>query len=216
MALAIASTRTLLTQPHHKIPSIVELKKKETFLSVQLLEANHGKVVKMRQHTLTLPKKITSDEILPNKEYLSHGIAFEKWDFDPMGIENPFPNNDGSVHLWMGDEDLIVPVTLQRYIAQQLGWMKYHEFSKILIDPIVCLFCVKVTSDEILPNKEYLSHDITFGKWDFDPMGIENPFPNNDGSVHLWMGDEDLIVPVTLQRYIAQQLGWMKYHEVAG
>ncbi|PWA67571.1 alpha/Beta hydrolase fold protein [Artemisia annua] len=92
----------------------------------------------------------------------------------------------------------------------------FPRFSKILIDPIVCLFCVKVTSDEILPNKEYLSHDITFGKWDFDPMGIENPFPNNDGSVHLWMGDEDLIVPVTLQRYIAQQLGWMKYHEVAG
>lgn len=58
--------------------------------------------------------------------------------------------------------------------------------------------------------------NIGFGKWDFDPMDIKNPFPNNDGSIHLWMGDEDLIVPVTLQRYIAQQLGWAKYHEVAG
>lgn len=58
--------------------------------------------------------------------------------------------------------------------------------------------------------------NIGFGKWNFDPMDIENPFPNKEGSVHIWMGDEDLIVPVTLQRYIAQQLGWIKYHEVTG
>lgn len=62
----------------------------------------------------------------------------------------------------------------------------------------------------------YRDLNIGFGKWDFDPMDIENPFPNNNGSVHLWMGDQDLIVPVTLQRYIAKQLGWVKYHEVAG
>ncbi|KAJ0714343.1 putative dihydrolipoyllysine-residue acetyltransferase [Helianthus annuus] len=58
--------------------------------------------------------------------------------------------------------------------------------------------------------------NIGFGKWDFDPLDLKNPFPNNDGSVHLWMGDEDLIVPVTLQRYIAQELEWIKYHEVTG
>nr|XP_043623135.1 uncharacterized protein LOC122594909 [Erigeron canadensis] len=58
--------------------------------------------------------------------------------------------------------------------------------------------------------------NIGFGKWEFDPMDLENPFPNNNGSVHLWMGDEDLIVPVTLQRYIAQHLGWVNYHEVTG
>ena len=58
--------------------------------------------------------------------------------------------------------------------------------------------------------------NIWFGKWNFDPMDIENPFPNKEGSVHIWMGDQDLIVMVTLQRYIAQQLGWIKYHEVTG
>ncbi|MFS8005297.1 putative alpha/Beta hydrolase [Helianthus anomalus] len=58
--------------------------------------------------------------------------------------------------------------------------------------------------------------NIGLGKWDFDPLDLKNPFPNNDGSVHLWMGDEDLIVPVTLQRYIAQELEWIKYHEVTG
>nr|XP_043623142.1 uncharacterized protein LOC122594921 [Erigeron canadensis] len=58
--------------------------------------------------------------------------------------------------------------------------------------------------------------NIGFGNWEFDPMDLENPFPDNNGSVHLWMGDEDLIIPVTLQRYIAQQIGWINYHEVTG
>ncbi|XP_023749035.1 uncharacterized protein LOC111897312 isoform X2 [Lactuca sativa] len=58
--------------------------------------------------------------------------------------------------------------------------------------------------------------NIGFGKWDFDPIDLKNPFPNNDGSIHIWQGDEDLIVPVTLQRYIAHQLTWVKYHELTG
>ncbi|KAI3518215.1 hypothetical protein L1887_06715 [Cichorium endivia] len=54
-------------------------------------------------------------------------IAYKKWEFDPMELQNPFPNNEGSVHLWMGGEDNFVPVTLQRFIAQQLSWINYHE-----------------------------------------------------------------------------------------
>ncbi|CAH9127797.1 unnamed protein product [Cuscuta epithymum] len=57
---------------------------------------------------------------------------------------------------------------------------------------------------------------VGFGKWEFDPMELENPFPNNEGSVHLWQGDEDGLVPVTLQRYIAQKLPWIHYHELPG
>ncbi|KZV22054.1 hypothetical protein F511_35319 [Dorcoceras hygrometricum] len=55
---------------------------------------------------------------------------------------------------------------------------------------------------------------IGFGKWDFDPMELENPFTDTEGSVHLWHGDEDGIVPVTLQRFVAQKLQWIQYHEV--
>ncbi|KAL8233730.1 hypothetical protein R6Q59_019830 [Mikania micrantha] len=58
--------------------------------------------------------------------------------------------------------------------------------------------------------------NIGWGKWEFDPMDLQNPFQNGNGSVHLWMGDDDRIVPVTLQRYIAQKLGWIKYHEIVG
>ncbi|KAK9048306.1 hypothetical protein SSX86_032731 [Deinandra increscens subsp. villosa] len=58
--------------------------------------------------------------------------------------------------------------------------------------------------------------NIGWGKWEFDPLDLENPFQNSNTSVHLWMGDEDRIVPVTLQRYIAQKLAWITYHEVVG
>ncbi|KAJ7976113.1 Alpha/beta-Hydrolases superfamily protein [Quillaja saponaria] len=57
---------------------------------------------------------------------------------------------------------------------------------------------------------------IGFGSWEFSPVDLENPFPNNEGSVHLWHGDEDRLVPVTMQRYIVQKLPWIEYHEVPG
>ncbi|CAL5365283.1 unnamed protein product [Camellia sinensis] len=57
---------------------------------------------------------------------------------------------------------------------------------------------------------------VTFGSWEFEPVDLQNPFPDNEGSVHLWQGDEDGLVPVTLQRYIVQRLPWIHYHEVQG
>ncbi|TYI32840.1 hypothetical protein ES332_A04G090600v1 [Gossypium tomentosum] len=57
---------------------------------------------------------------------------------------------------------------------------------------------------------------IGFGTWEFSPMDLDNPFPNNEGSVYMWHGDEDKIVPVILQRYIAQQLPWIHYYELPG
>lgn len=57
---------------------------------------------------------------------------------------------------------------------------------------------------------------VSLGAWEFNPLNLDNPFPNNEGSVHLWQGDEDRLVPVTMQRYIAQQLPWIKYHELSG
>ncbi|XP_071688407.1 uncharacterized protein [Rutidosis leptorrhynchoides] len=78
----------------------------------------------------------------------------------------------------------------------------------------------KSIEDQIRHQGEYESiHrdlNIGFGKWEFDPTEIENPFPNNEGSVHIWQGDEDILVPEILQRYIAQQLPWIKYHELKG
>lgn len=65
---------------------------------------------------------------------------------------------------------------------------------------------------------ESLHRDLIVGQgaWEFDPLDLENPFPNNEGFVHLWHGNQDRIVPVTMNRYIAQQLPWILYHELSG
>ncbi|ESW17318.1 hypothetical protein PHAVU_007G229400 [Phaseolus vulgaris] len=57
---------------------------------------------------------------------------------------------------------------------------------------------------------------IGFGSWEYSPLDLENPFPNNEASVHIWQGDDDRMVSVTLQRYIAQKLPWILYHELPG
>nr|XP_027192283.1 uncharacterized protein LOC101496466 [Cicer arietinum] len=55
---------------------------------------------------------------------------------------------------------------------------------------------------------------VAFGKWEFDPMKLSNPFPHNRGSFHIWQGYEDKIVPSELQRFVAGKLPWIQYHEV--
>ncbi|CAL5334546.1 unnamed protein product [Camellia sinensis] len=73
---------------------------------------------------------------------------------------------------------------------------------------------------QIRPQGEFesLHRDLiyAFGTWEFEPMDLENPFPNNEGSIQLWHGDEDRVLPVTLQRYIVQRLPWIEYHELQG
>lgn len=63
---------------------------------------------------------------------------------------------------------------------------------------------------------ESLSRDaiVSFGNWDFDPTDICNPFPNNEGSVHMWLGQKDGIIPLAVNRYLSQKLPWIQYHEV--
>ncbi|KAG6383963.1 hypothetical protein SASPL_156249 [Salvia splendens] len=55
---------------------------------------------------------------------------------------------------------------------------------------------------------------VGFGHRDLDPMQLEDPFPHGEGSVHLWHGTDDGVVPVSLQRYIAEELPWVQYHEL--
>lgn len=57
---------------------------------------------------------------------------------------------------------------------------------------------------------------VAFGKWDFDPLVMENPFPESgrESPVHIWQGFEDKVVPVELQRYVSKNLPWIHYHEV--
>ncbi|MFQ6619692.1 hypothetical protein Gotur_001223 [Gossypium turneri] len=63
---------------------------------------------------------------------------------------------------------------------------------------------------------ESLHRDImvSYGKWEFDPMDLINPFPNNEGSVYIWQGYEDRIIPFQVNRYLSEKLPWIHYHEV--
>ncbi|KAI4364066.1 hypothetical protein MLD38_020205 [Melastoma candidum] len=54
-------------------------------------------------------------------------IGFSATGFDPLDLDDPFPDNQGSIHVWQGDEDLLVPVTVQRHIVRKLPWIRYHE-----------------------------------------------------------------------------------------
>lgn len=55
---------------------------------------------------------------------------------------------------------------------------------------------------------------LAFGKWEFDPMDLSNPYPQNESSVHIWQGYEDKVVPFQLQRFVSGKLPWIRYHEV--
>lgn len=56
-------------------------------------------------------------------------VGFSTWDFDPMDLSNPFPRNDGSVHIWQGYEDKLIPFLLQRHVSKRLPWIQYHELA---------------------------------------------------------------------------------------
>ncbi|XP_031264416.1 uncharacterized protein LOC116122749 isoform X2 [Pistacia vera] len=64
---------------------------------------------------------------------------------------------------------------------------------------------------------ECLYQDIITGyaKWEFDPMDLSNPFPDNERPVHIWQGFEDRIIPIEINRYISEKVPWIQYHEVA-
>ncbi|CAN6983460.1 hypothetical protein Bca4012_005652 [Brassica carinata] len=71
-------------------------------------------------------------------------IGYGHWEFDPLDVQNPFMNSNGSVHLWHGDEDMFVAVSLQRFIISKLPWVRYHEltgsghfFPSLMVDEIV-------------------------------------------------------------------------------
>lgn len=55
---------------------------------------------------------------------------------------------------------------------------------------------------------------VAFGKWDFDPLELSNPYTEKESMVHMWQGYEDKVVPYQLQRYIWGKLPWIRYHEV--
>lgn len=57
---------------------------------------------------------------------------------------------------------------------------------------------------------------VGYGNWGFDILDISNPFPEGDGSIYIWQGYDDKLIPYKLNRHISQKLPWIKYNEVPG
>ncbi|KAK4790696.1 hypothetical protein SAY86_018000 [Trapa natans] len=88
-------------------------------------------------------------------------VCFGKWEFDPIGMCDPFQGStEGSVHIWQGQEDKVVPVELQRCISLKLPWIRYHEVPKgghlIVHYSGMCDVIVKA----LLVGEESLAHGI--------------------------------------------------------
>ncbi|KAI4383742.1 hypothetical protein MLD38_009546 [Melastoma candidum] len=70
--------------------------------------------------------KVTQQGVYPSihQDFIT---AYSRWGFGPLELENPFQNHEGSVHIWQGYEDKIIPYEVNRYIADKLPWIRYHE-----------------------------------------------------------------------------------------
>lgn len=86
----------------------------------------------------------------------------------------------------------------------------------LIVLGLVFLSLVQESKSQQQGVYESLHRDIMTGyaKWEFDPMDLSNPFPDNEGSVHIWQGGEDRIIPSRVNRYISEKLPWIQYHEV--
>ncbi|XP_010520432.1 PREDICTED: uncharacterized protein LOC104799549 [Tarenaya hassleriana] len=84
---------------------------------------------------------------------------------------------------------------------------------------------LEIWSENPIPHKEKIRQQgeyesvhrdvmVAYGKWEFDPTELDDPFPSKEGSVHLWQGLDDKISPLCVNRYISRKLPWVKLHEV--
>ncbi|CAN1231721.1 hypothetical protein LINPERPRIM_LOCUS3468 [Linum perenne] len=101
-------------------------------------------------------------------------------------------------------------------IAHHAPWLIYWWNTQKIFPSSAVIARREAATQQGVHESLHRDMRVGFGKWEFDPMQMENPFPNGGGSVHLWQGDEDKKVPVKLQRFIAKKLPWIQYHELAG
>ncbi|KAL0417599.1 UNVERIFIED_CONTAM: hypothetical protein Sradi_1173400 [Sesamum radiatum] len=84
----------------------------------------------------------------------------------------------------------------------------------LTLPPTILLYIAEQNKDRSVFDSLRRDFIVAFGKWDFDPMDLTNPYPQKESAVHIWQGYEDKVVPFQLQRYVSSKLPWIRYHEV--
>ncbi|RLN30490.1 uncharacterized protein C2845_PM05G05400 [Panicum miliaceum] len=119
----------------HNVPSLLYLWMTQKWLPSSAAALHHPEIfskhdMEVLQKMMAMPRTMENKSRQQGTYESIHRdllVAFGRWEFDPMNITNPFPQNEGSVHIWQGYKDRLVLVELQRYISKKLPWIKYHE-----------------------------------------------------------------------------------------
>ncbi|GMH07327.1 hypothetical protein Nepgr_009167 [Nepenthes gracilis] len=134
-------------------------------------------------------------------------IGFGSWEFDPMEVKNPFPENEGSVHLWQGYGDKLVPYQLQRFIVKKLPWMKYHEVpdgGHLIIHEDV--LCEAIFSDDNCAIISLITSILMLRRISSNP----NPYQlRNAINQHIWRGT----ACAALEKGLLSKMGNISGHE---
>ncbi|KAL4344218.1 hypothetical protein AHAS_Ahas11G0156400 [Arachis hypogaea] len=65
--------------------------------------------------------------------------------------------------------------------------------------------------------QDFKDKELTSTTWSNKKGHVQGEYETLHPSVHLlWHREEDLMVPAIVQRYIAENLPWIQYHELKG
>ncbi|KAL4183018.1 hypothetical protein AMTRI_Chr11g96050 [Amborella trichopoda] len=166
------------------------------------------------------------DSLLASQEFLEeHGVYILSYDRAGYGESDPNPKRSVKSEafdvenladaLQLGPKFYVMGFSMGGHTVWScLKYIPHREYLPYLILSCVCVNLQHQARQQGIYESLVRDANVGFGSWDYDPMELHNPFPNGEGSVHLWHGDDDLIVPVMLQRYIPTKLPWIKYHEL--
>ncbi|KAL5130485.1 hypothetical protein HKD37_12G033541 [Glycine soja] len=99
------------------------------------------------------------------------------------------------------------------YFPRLLYWWNHGKTSEVIV-MMVCSHLQNKLREQVVFDTLRGDWMVAFGNWEFDPLKLSNPFPDNRSSAHIWQGYEDKVVPSQIQRFVTQKLPWIQYHEV--
>eukprot|EP00256_Glycine_max_P054768 XP_014621684.1 protein PLASTID MOVEMENT IMPAIRED 15-like [Glycine max] len=106
-----------LTQTLDKLKSKTEAAKKEKDLII------NGEVAETKEEikkALLEIKNKLREQLVFDTLRGDWKVAFGIWEFDPLKLSNPFPDNRISAHIRQGYENKVVASKIQRFVTQKL------------------------------------------------------------------------------------------------